>query len=120
MSKNKTSGGFPLVVSILAIAICIGIGWFIFLKVMGAPSNFEGNDPEKGHPHGLLGTMYKGGVIVPFLVGFFLVTWTFAIERFITILKAQGKGQTEKFISKINLLDQHHKFRSLQSERIIS
>jgi biopolymer transport protein ExbB len=116
MSKNKTSGGFPLVVSILAIAICIGIGWFIFLKIMGAPSNFEGNDPEKGHPHGLLGTMYKGGVIVPFLVGFFLVTWTFAIERFITIMKAQGKGSTEKFVEKIKSLVSSHDFEGAVAE----
>ncbi len=110
MSKNKTSGGFPLIISVLAIAICIGIGWFIFLKVLGAPSNFENNDPEKGHPHGLLGTMYKGGVIVPFLLGFFLVTWTFAIERLITIMKAQGAGNTEKFIAKIKELVSAHDF----------
>ena len=53
MSKNKTSGGFPLVVSALAIAICIGIGVFIFNSVLGAPSNFEGGDPIKGHPHNI-------------------------------------------------------------------
>ncbi|MGE0568540.1 MAG: MotA/TolQ/ExbB proton channel family protein [Bacteroidia bacterium] len=115
MSKSKTSGGFPLIVSALAIAICIGIGWFIFLKIMGAPSNFEGGDPEKGHPHGLLGTMYKGGVIVPFLVGFFLTVWVFAIERFITISKAQGKGATDKFVAKIKGLIASHDFEGAKA-----
>ena len=110
MSNKKTSGGFPLVVSALAIVICIAIGWFIYLKVLGAPSNFEGNDPVKGHPHNLLGTMFKGGVIVPFLLGFFLTVWTFAIERFINIMKANGKGQTDKFISKIKSLIANHDF----------
>ena len=85
MSKNKTSGGFPLIVSALAIAICIVIGVFIYKMVLGAPSNFEGGDPDKGHPHNLLGTMYKGGFIVPILIGFLLTVITFAIERFITI-----------------------------------
>jgi biopolymer transport protein ExbB len=116
MSTKKTSGGFPLMVSVLAIAICLGIGWFIFLKIMGAPSNFEGGDPEKGHPHGLLGTMYKGGVIVPFLVGFFIVVWTFAIERFITINKANGKGKTDKFIAKIKSLIAAHDFEGAIAE----
>jgi biopolymer transport protein ExbB len=107
-NKSKTSGGFTFVVSALSIAICIGIGWFIYLKVLGSPSNFEGGDPAKGHPHNILGTMYKGGIIVPFLIGFFLTSWVFAIERFITISRAAGKESTEKFISKIkNLISQH-------------
>jgi biopolymer transport protein ExbB len=108
MSKNKTSGGFPLVVSALAIAICIGIGVFVFTTVLGAPSNFEGGDPEKGHPHNLLGTMYKGGFIVPILMGFLFTVITFALERFFTIQKANGKGQTEKFVAKIKSLLASH------------
>lgn len=116
MSKKKTSGGFPLIVSALAIVICIAIGWFIYLKVLGAPANFEGNDPEKGHPHNLLGTMYKGGFIVPFLLGFFLTVWTFAIERFITIQKASGKGNTDKFILKIKELISNHQLDEAMAE----
>jgi biopolymer transport protein ExbB len=110
MSKNKTSGGFPLVVSALAIAICIGIGVFIFNSVLGAPSNFEGGDPIKGHPHNILGTMYKGGFIVPILIGFLLTVVTFAIERFVTIMKANGKGQTDKFVANIKELISEHDF----------
>jgi biopolymer transport protein ExbB len=109
-NKNKTSGGFPFIVSALAIAICIGIGWFIFLKVLGSPSNFEGGDPDKGHPHNMLGTMYKGGVIVPFLIGFFLTVWVFAIERFVTISKAAGTGRADKFVEKIKELVAAHDF----------
>ena len=68
-STNKTSGGFPLVISALAILICILIGIFIYKGILGAASNFEGGDPDKGHPHNILGTMYKGGFIVPILIG---------------------------------------------------
>lgn len=108
MSNKKTSGGFPLVVSALAIVICIGIGVFIYKGVLGAASNFEGGDPDKGHPHNILGTMYKGGFIVPILMGFFLTVITFAIERFVTIQRAAGSGNTDKFIANIkNLISQH-------------
>ena len=110
MSTKKTSGGFPLIVSALAIVICILIGVFIFKGILGAPSNFEGGDPDKGHPHNILGTMYKGGFIVPILIGFLLTVITFAIERFITIMKASGKGNTDKFVSKIKSLIANHDF----------
>lgn len=108
MSKNKTSGGFPLIVSALAIVICIGIGIFIYKAVLGAAANFEGGDPDKGHPHNLLGTMYKGGFIVPILIGFFLTVITFAIERFITIQKANGRGAADKFVARIKSLVASH------------
>jgi len=105
---KKTSGGFPLIVSALAIVICLGIGLFIYKGILGAASNFEGGDADKGHPHNILGTMYKGGFIVPILIGFLLTVITFAIERFITIMKASGKGNTDKFVAKIkNLISQH-------------
>ena len=108
--KIKTSGGFPLVVSALAIVICIIIGWFIYKTILGSPSNFEGGDAEKGHPHNILGTMYKGGFIVPILIGFLLTVITFAIERFITIMKANGRGNTDRFVSKIKSLISEHDF----------
>ncbi|WP_317899165.1 MotA/TolQ/ExbB proton channel family protein [Aurantibacillus circumpalustris] len=110
MSTKKTSGGFPLIVSALAIVICILIGVFIFKNILGAPSNFDGGDPDKGHPHNMLGTMYKGGFIVPILMGLLLTTITFAIERFITIMKASGKGNTDKFVAKIKTLISTHDF----------
>jgi biopolymer transport protein ExbB len=110
MSTKKTSGGFPLVISALAIVICLGIGVFIFKNILGAASNFEGGDADKGHPHNILGTMYKGGFIVPILIGFLLTVITFAIERFITIMKASGKGHTDRFVSKIQSLIAGHDF----------
>ena len=78
--------------------------------MLGAPSNFEGGDPIKGHPHNILGTMYKGGFIVPILIGFLLTVVTFAIERFVTIMKANGKGQTDKFVANIKELISKHDF----------
>jgi biopolymer transport protein ExbB len=104
MSNKKTSGGFSFVVSALAIVICLGIGFFIYKFILGSPSNFDADGPDKGHPHNFFGIMYKGGFIVPILLGVFLTVITFAIERFITIQKATGRGKTDRFVAKIKNL----------------
>ena len=102
MSNKKTSGGFPFIVSALAIAICLVIGIIVYQFVLGAPGNFD----AEGHPKdgNFLGIMYKGGFIVPILLGTLFTVLTFAIERFITIQKANGRGQTDKFVAKIKEL----------------
>lgn len=112
MSTKKTSGGFPLIVSALAIVICLGIGIFIYKGILGASSNFDAS----GHPHNILGTMYMGGFIVPILLGFLLTVITFAIERFITIMKASGKGNTDKFVSRVKTLISQHDFQGALAE----
>jgi len=88
------------VVSGIIIVICLIIGWLIWKYVMGNPDNFEGGDPENGHPHpgNILGMVYKGGFIVPVLMGLLLMTIVFSIERFFVISKAGGKGNLEKFV----------------------
>ncbi|MGZ3864024.1 MAG: MotA/TolQ/ExbB proton channel family protein [Bacteroidia bacterium] len=114
MSNQKTSGGFSFVISALAIAICMGIGWFVYLTILGNPSNFD----AEGHPKAgnILGTMYKGGIIVPFLLGVFLTVITFAIERFMTINKAAGKGAADKFVAKIKTLVANHQLDEALAE----
>jgi len=88
------------VVSGIIIVICLIVGWLIWKFVMGNPDNFEGGDPENGHPHpgNILGMVYKGGFIVPILMGLLLMTIVFSIERFFVISKAGGKGNLERFV----------------------
>jgi biopolymer transport protein ExbB len=45
--------------------------------------------------------MYEGGIIVPILIGLFLIVFTFVIERWLTVSKANGKGSNAEFIRKI-------------------
>ena len=106
MSNKKTSGGFSFIVSALAILICLILGVCIYMFILGNPSNFD----AEGHPKAgsFLGIMYKGGFIVPILLGVFLTVLTFAIERFITIQKATGVGQTDKFVANIKVLVANH------------
>jgi biopolymer transport protein ExbB len=86
----------------LVIPIAIAVSIVIFIKVLGDPKNFQGGDNANlPLPGNYLGTVYKGGVIVPILLSLFLIVFTFAIERFITISRAKGKGRIESFIAKI-------------------
>ena len=45
--------------------------------------------------------MYLGGIIVPVLIGCFLIVLTFVIERILTVSKASGKGSIPDFIRKV-------------------
>jgi biopolymer transport protein ExbB len=101
MNKPKSESGTAMNFAALAIPICIIAGIIIYKFILGAPGNFEENNPENHPADGnLLGTVYKGGIIVPILISVLLVILTFSIERFITISKAKGKGSVERFILK--------------------
>ncbi|WP_245586390.1 MotA/TolQ/ExbB proton channel family protein [Olivibacter sitiensis] len=70
---------------------------------MGNPANFEGGDPENGHPlsGNYFGMVYKAGVVVPVLLGLLLMVIVFSIERAFVISRAAGKGNVDKFVKKI-------------------
>lgn len=93
----------------LIILVIIIFANIIFYTVFGSTDNFQGGDLNN-HPveEGIqkwLGTIYKGGVIVPFLISMFLMTITFSIERLFTIARATGNGSVEDFVRNIkNLL----------------
>ncbi len=114
MSSKKTSGGFSFAIASLAVAICIGIGIFIYTVILGNPNNFD----AEGHPKpgNVLGIMYKGGFIVPILIGVLLTVLTFAIERFLTIQKAMGKQPAEKFIATIKGFLASHQYDEALAE----
>ena len=103
--ENGASSKGSNVFAALTIVICIIIGILIWKFVMGHPSNFENNDPE-GHPlpGNYLGMVYKGGFIVPVLMGLLLMALVFSIERFLVIGKAAGKANVEKFVKNVQTL----------------
>lgn len=86
----------------LAIVACLIVGYLVWEFIMGMPSNFENNDPA-GHPlpGNYLGMVYKGGYVVPVLMGLFLMSVVFSIERFMVITKASGKGNVDVFVKKV-------------------
>ena len=93
-----SSGGASLF-AVLVIVIGFVISELIFHYVMGAGSRFKGGNPANDpNPGDYLATMYKGGIIVPFLMTMFLCVITFAIERALTISKAKGSKSIESFV----------------------
>ncbi|RZL05149.1 MAG: MotA/TolQ/ExbB proton channel family protein [Pedobacter sp.] len=86
----------------LVIPICIIIGVLVYKFVLGAAENFIDNNPENLPKQGnVMGMAYKGGFIVPILMGMLLMVFVFSIERFIVIGKATGKGSLDAFVKKI-------------------
>ena len=101
-TEKKESSGSSIFAS-LSIVLCILVGVLLWKFVMGDPSNFEGGDPENGHPlpGNYFGMVYKGGYVVPVLMGLFLMVIVFSFERFFVINKATGKASIDGFIKKI-------------------
>ncbi|MXV51622.1 MotA/TolQ/ExbB proton channel family protein [Pedobacter sp. HMF7647] len=100
-TAKKESSGSSIFAS-LTIVICIIVGVLLWKFVMGNPSNFEGGDPE-AHPlpGNYFGMVYKGGVIVPILIGMLLMVIVFSFERYFVINKAAGTGNVDAFVKKI-------------------
>lgn len=102
--QGSDSGAiFPLI----AIPACFVVSTLIYLYVFGDPAHFVDNDPSKDPlPGDYFGTIYKGGWVVPVLLGIFFITVVFVIERMITLNKAAGAGKVDAFIRNVkSLLD---------------
>jgi biopolymer transport protein ExbB len=87
--------------------VCIIAGYVIWRFVIGANANFTNPDPAGGFwpnhkgPKTAFSKMYEGGIIVPILIGCFLIVLTFVIERMLTVMKASGRGSIADFIRKV-------------------
>ena len=89
-TKKKSGGLGAGIVVLIAVIICNVIFYTVF----------KGQVQEKGEQN-VLGLMYKGGFVVPFLMAIFVTCITFAIERLLTIAKAAGTGSLETFLQSI-------------------
>ena len=66
--QNKSKSFTGIKSAGLVILACLVIAILIFHFVFGNPSNFMNNDPNNHPlPGNLLGTIYKGGIIVPII-----------------------------------------------------
>ncbi|MFN4286288.1 MAG: MotA/TolQ/ExbB proton channel family protein [Lacibacter sp.] len=96
------------IISWLAPIVCILIGYIIWRFVLGNPSGFKEPDtsgawfwPSHKKPITALNRVYEGGIVVPFLIGLFLMVLAFSIERYLTIRKALGTGSTSDFVRNV-------------------
>lgn len=98
-SAGKPKKSNDLLRNFLVILVMIGIAHLIFHGYFGSGANFR--DEEKHTPANLLGTMYLGGWVVPFLMSTALILFFFVFERALTIFKAKGKVNATEFVRKV-------------------
>jgi len=142
MFLEGLKSSFPTIVILISLAISI----YVFKYIFGDPSHFQGgnieNNPVKGD---YFGVIYKGGMIVPILMTFLLMTVAFSIERFLSISRAKGRGSVTRFMFNIkeqlksNNIDQAialcdkqrgslanviraalHKFKEMKEDRVLN
>jgi biopolymer transport protein ExbB len=97
--------------NVIVIVLSMAVAYSVFEFWMGDTKNFA--DPatrRKPLPGNTVGMIYTGGPIVAILMGLILVSSTFSIERYLSINKAKGKGDTSNFIKGIseNLLKENY------------
>ena len=86
----------------LVIIGCFVVAICIYHFVFGNPANFMNNDPNNHPlPGNLLGTIYKGGIIVPIIQTLLLTVLALSVERFFIIRAAFGRGKLVKFVAQI-------------------
>ncbi|WP_442589399.1 MotA/TolQ/ExbB proton channel family protein [Pedobacter sp. AW31-3R] len=103
--KNESSATASNLFATLVIPICLIIGALLYKFVLGDPKNFIDDNIENLPKIGnYAGMAYKGGVIVPILMGMLLMVIVFSVERFIVIGKATGTSGLDTFIKKIQAL----------------
>ena len=114
VSPKKNQGFQGIRAAIWVIVVCLIIAICIYNFLLGNPSNFAGNDPA-GHPTNLLGTIYKGGIIVPIIQTLLLTVIALSIERWLALRTAFGKGSLAKFVLNVKAAVSKGDFAAAQS-----
>ena len=111
-APKKQSKGFTGIKSGLSvIACCAVIAVCIYLFGFGHISNFKGAEAATAQfsflaegdfePANLMGTVYKGGFVVPIIWTLLITVVALAIERFFAIRNAYGRTSLVKFVAEI-------------------
>lgn len=114
-APKKQSQGFTGIKSgISVILVCAVIAVCLYLFGAGYIGNFKGApegvmfhcqlpSEQSLDPAGILGTVYKGGFIVPIIWTLFVTVIALAIERFFAIRNAYGRTSLTKFVADIKV-----------------
>ena len=86
----------------LVIIVCFLVAIGIYHFVFGNPANFMNNDPNNHPlPGNMLGTIYKGGIIVPVIQTLLLTVLALSVERFFTLRASFGRSKLSKFVEQL-------------------
>lgn len=98
----KNAGFKGIKAAWIVLVVCFVIAFCFYKFVLGNPSNFQGGDPNNQPIQGnLLGTMYKGGFMVPIILTCLLADFALIIERYFALRTAFGKTSLVKFVAGI-------------------
>jgi biopolymer transport protein ExbB len=84
--------------SVIVITAVVAITIYMF--ILGNPGNFR-NGELRTVPDNLLGTVYTGGVVVPFLITLTLMDITLIFERLFSLRKASGRLSITAFLKSV-------------------
>ena len=87
-------GAFWIIVLCFIAALCI------FNLVLGNGNNFQGGDNANA-PVNILGTIFKGGYVVPVIHTLLLTVLCLTVERWLALKTAFGKKNLTKFVANI-------------------
>lgn len=87
-------GAFWIIVLCFIAALCI------FNLVLGNGDNFQGGDNANA-PVNILGTIFKGGYVVPVIHTLLLTVLCLTVERWLALKTAFGKKNLTKFVANI-------------------
>jgi len=90
---------FLSAVVIITAVVAVSIWWFI----LGNPANFRDGE-NRQVPTNLLGTVYTGGYVVPFLITLTLMCVTLVFERQFSLKKANGRQSLPVFLKQVQKL----------------
>ena len=100
VNPQKKSSGFQGVKNaFFIILVCFVLAVLFFKYILGAPEHFVNGDPTQPVKDGnLMGTVYKGGVVVPVIITLLFSVIALSIERFFALRTAFGKSSLGKFV----------------------
>ena len=97
--KKKSSGFQGVKNAFFIILVCFVLAVLFFKYILGAPEHFVNGDPTQPVKDGnLMGTVYKGGVVVPVIITLLVSVIALSIERFFALRTAFGKSSLGKFV----------------------
>lgn len=99
VAAKKKSEGFKGIKSAwIILVLCLGLAVCVYLFVLGNPANFQGGTTD-GKPLNMLGTVYKGGFVVPLIWTMLFADIALTIERQLALKTAFGKMSLDKFVA---------------------
>ena len=111
-AKKSGFGGIKNAFWILVI--CCIVAYSFYYLVLGNPDNFVGGD-RSGHPSNLMGTVYKGGIVVGISLTLLLSVICLGVERFFALKTAFGTMSLPKFTAQVKDLIKKGDFAGAQA-----